>query len=154
VAAALEPERERRTITAAQLAEAVRVHIDVTGGGDQLASLLERWKGALERTVKRAPHPQQPDTIDADSLAGRALHTLRYEEVALAFDDEAPTDGPTLEAHALPSDPSVLAAMPLVPEEVFLPEEILIAMPLTAEPVEFVPVPAPAPAPGMMVPSM
>jgi hypothetical protein len=40
--------------------------------------------------------------------------TLRYEEVALAFDDEPAAESPTFEAHALPSDPSALAALPLV----------------------------------------
>ena len=117
VARALEPERERRSITAAELAEVVRAHVDVGAGWLELASLLERWKGALEKTVKRAPQPQQPDTMDADSSGGRAASTLRYEEVALAFDDDAPADGPTFEAHALPSDPRVLAALPLAEEE-------------------------------------
>jgi hypothetical protein len=42
---------------------------------------------------------------------------LRYEEVALAFDEEPPEDGPTFEAHALPSNPAILAALPLANEE-------------------------------------
>ena len=113
VARALEPERDRRTITAAQLADAVRAHFDVGAGWTQLASLLERWKGALERTVKRTRMRRWPTALDASSSAVALPHTLRYEEVALAFDDEGPVDGPTLEAHALPSDPAVLVAMPL-----------------------------------------
>ena len=117
VAKALEPERERRTITAAELAEVVRAHFDVGAGWIELASLLERWKPTLERSVRRA-QPSLPDaTGDADSSGHRSAETLRYEEVALAFDDEPPEDGPTVEAHALPSDPAVLAAMPLAEEE-------------------------------------
>ena len=153
VAAALEPERERRTITAEQLAAAVRAHIDVTGGEEELALLLERWKGALERTVKRTVHPPLAETLDASSLAGRAAHTVRYEEVALAFDDEAPVDGPTLEAHALPSDPSVLTAMPRVPEELLISMPLVpAALPMAAPPVaEASPVPTPLPPEGSPV---
>ena len=110
VAQALEPEREHRSITAAELAEVVRAHVDVRAGWIELATLLESWKGALERTVKRAA----ADTTQ--SSGSRAAETIRYEEVALAFDEVDP-DSPTFEAHALPSDPAMLAALPLVNEE-------------------------------------
>lgn len=110
VARALEPDRERRTITAAELAETVRAHMDVRAGWTELATLLESWKGALERTVKRV-------TADTTESSGsRAADTIRYEEVALAFDEVDP-DSPTFEAHALPSDPAILAALPLANEE-------------------------------------
>jgi serine/threonine-protein kinase len=138
VAQALEPERERRTITAGELADVVRAHIDVSAGWLQLASLLERWKGALERTVKRTQQSPPVDTISADT-GGRVDNTLRYEEVALAFDDDAPADGPTFEAHALPSDPAVLAAMPLAEQE-----------PLVESPIP-PPAPLPTPAPSVVV---
>jgi serine/threonine protein kinase len=111
VARALEPEREHRTITAAELAETVRAHIDVGTGWTKLAMLLESWKGALERTVKRASAAET-----TESSRSRAAETIRYEEVALAFDEVDP-DSPTFDAHALPSDPTVLAALPLVYEE-------------------------------------
>src|ERR1700737_2704215 len=55
MARALEPEAIRRTITAAELADIVRVHVDVDAGRGELAGLLERWKATLERTVQRAP---------------------------------------------------------------------------------------------------
>ena len=118
----------------------VRAHIDVSAGWLQLASLLERWKGALERTVKRSTKAQQPETTTADS-GDRVANTLRYEEVALAFDDDAPADGPTFEAHALPSDPAVLASMPLADEE-----------PLVESPVPPpAPIPTPPPPPAVVV---
>ncbi len=105
VAVALRVEPSERTSTAAKMAEIVRASIDVQGGQVELAELLTRWKPALERTVKRSS--------DAESTTGRAAHTLRYEEVALAFDeDDVPVDGPTFEAHALPSDAAILAALP------------------------------------------
>jgi hypothetical protein len=108
VARALEPEREHRTISATELAVVVRAHFDVGAGWTELASLLERWKGALERSVKRA-QPVAEATLDSESSGQRSANTLRYEEVALAFDDDASPDGPTFEAHALPSEASLKA---------------------------------------------
>lgn len=99
IAQALEPDPARRTMTAAELVDVVRAHADVAAGQRELAVLLESWKGALTRAVKR-PH-------EADSgHDGTPLEsTLRYDELALAFDEEAPPDAPTFEAHALPSEP-------------------------------------------------
>jgi serine/threonine protein kinase len=109
---ALEPDVERRTLGADAMAQAVRAHFDVGAGWLELAGLLERWKPALERTVKRAGDATQ------SSGSGRGAHTLRYEEVALAFDDDAAdADGPTFEAHALPSDATLLAHLPLAGRE-------------------------------------
>jgi serine/threonine-protein kinase len=159
VAAALEPERERRKITAHELAEAVRVHVDLGEGRAQLALLLERSKGALERAVRRKE--------TGDSSGRRPAMTMRYEEVALAFDDP-PEDGPTFEAHALPSDPSVLAAMPpvaqegaenegtegpaptpaLAPTPMPAPTPAPTLAPTPAPAPTLAPTPAPAPAPG------
>lgn len=102
---ALATEPEMRDVTAAKMAEIVRANVDVRAGQVELADLLARWKPALERTVKRA---------DVDSTTGKVAHTLRYEEVALAFDeDDVSLDGPTFEAHALPSDAALLAALPV-----------------------------------------
>jgi serine/threonine protein kinase len=141
VASALEPERDRRNVTAAQLADVVRANVDVGAGWIQLASLLERWKSPLERTVRRAQVPHRAETLEAEGSGPRAELTLRYEEVALAFDDDAPADSPTFEAHALPSDPGRLAAMPVTDDE-----------PLIESPV---PPPAPlaTPAPQPVAPS-
>jgi serine/threonine-protein kinase len=107
---ALEPEADRRTIGAEQLAEAVRAHVDVRAGWLELASLLEQWKDALARSVKRTAAGE--GTQSSSGASGRSAHTLRYEEVALAFDDDASPDGPTFEAHALPSQSSLLAHPP------------------------------------------
>ncbi len=107
VACALEPEAERRTITAGELADVVRSHFDVEAGRIELAGLLERWKPTLERTVKRSS-----DRASESFPGARADHTLRYDEVALAFDDDVPSDGPTFEAHAFPSDAAALGALP------------------------------------------
>jgi serine/threonine protein kinase len=106
VARALEPESIRRTITAGELADAVRAHIDLGAGWLELAALLEQCKSDLHRGVKRSPGG---DLTESDRVA----HTMRYEEAALAFDDEASPDGPTFEAHALPSDPTLMAPLPL-----------------------------------------
>jgi serine/threonine-protein kinase len=108
VGRALEPEREMRTIKASELAAVVSEHVDVRAGWLELATLLENGKSALERSVKRATGGEQ-----TRSSGARVESTLRYEEVALAFDDEPAPEGPTFEAHALPSDPRALAALPL-----------------------------------------
>jgi serine/threonine protein kinase len=110
IARALEPDPTRRTITAAELADAVRAHADVSAGQRDLAALLESWRPALARTVKR---PHEPDS---GHDGGAAAHTIRYEEAALAFDEEPPHDAPTVEAHALPSEPALDAPADSVPE--------------------------------------
>jgi serine/threonine protein kinase len=108
VARALEPVRERRTIRAGELADVVRAQVDVGSGREELAMLLDSWRGALERAVRRV------SAADKTPASGAIPeHTLRYEEVALAFDDDVGADRPTVETHALPSDPSALAALPL-----------------------------------------
>src|SRR5262249_48590154 len=47
------------------------------------------------------------------SATGEGLrdHTLQYEEMALAFEDEAALDSPTFDAFALPADPASLDAI-------------------------------------------
>jgi len=111
VARALEPDPALRTIGAAEFADSVRAHVDVGAGWLELAALLESWKDALERAARRA------SPGDATQSSHRGLHTLRYEEVVLAFDDEPSPDGPTFEAHALPSDAGHLAHLPLAERE-------------------------------------
>jgi serine/threonine protein kinase len=124
VARALEPEPARRTISAAELAGAVRAHVDVGSGWLELAALLEGWKGALERTVKRSLSGERPGEHPGErsgertESSDRASHTVRYEEVALAFDDEPSPDGPTFEAHALPSGAEVPGTLPLAESDV------------------------------------
>jgi serine/threonine-protein kinase len=112
VARALEPEPAQRTIGAADLATVVREHVDVRAGWLELSGLLDGWKGALERTVKRSP--SFTSASERTPASGSPVEsTLRYEEVALAFDEEPAQDSPTFQAHALPSDPRALAALPL-----------------------------------------
>jgi serine/threonine-protein kinase len=114
---ALEPERAQRTISAAELAEIVRKSMNVSEGERDLALLLEGWHGALEKTVRRAMPEEGLGGETSDSVSSqRAAHTLRYEEVALAFDEDIPDDGPTFEAHALPSDDAPPASMPSAPD--------------------------------------
>jgi serine/threonine protein kinase len=104
IATALQPEPADRRMTAAQLAEVVREHIDVGAGWTELSTLLERWKGPLEKTVRRVT---AGDSTTDSSSGHRAAYTLRYEEVALAFDDDASHEGPTVDAYAFPSEPAV-----------------------------------------------
>ncbi len=109
VARALEADPQRRTLGAKEFSEVIRAHVDVAAGVGELSALLERWKPALERAVKRGK------THESDAGA-RAENTMRYEEAALAFDDDPPLDSQTYEAHALPSEPVIaLGPAPLEP---------------------------------------
>ena len=125
VSSALEPDPLRRRIGAADFAAIVREHIDVDDGRAELAELLGRWKNALERSVKR-----QDPTTDGNDSADRAAHTMRYEEVALAFDEEeVAADGPTFEAHALPSDSSLLVAPPASEDDILALDSVAPPLP-------------------------
>ena len=104
ISLALESDPERRTISAEQLAKALCDNVDVRAGAKELQTLLARWKPGLERAIKRGSEG------DSDTSGRRLEHTLRYEEVALWVDDESPLDGPTFEAHALPSESELRAA--------------------------------------------
>jgi serine/threonine protein kinase len=144
VARALEPEVDRRTIGAAELADAVRANVDVESGSSELAELLDRWKPVLERSVRRAQE-QSSESSDA-----RAEHTLRYEEVALAFDDDVGHESQTYEAHALPSDPAMLAALPLA-ERAESPSSAAPLLSTTAPPMGPNAAPEPPPSPPRLM---
>jgi serine/threonine protein kinase len=97
VTAALVPEARDRTIRAEELAAEVKRSVDVDRGHVELADLLERWRAALDRPGATG------STSSTDSSANHKHATLNYEEVA-AMDDGPPSDGPTLDIHALPGD--------------------------------------------------
>jgi serine/threonine protein kinase len=97
MARALEADPERRTIDAAELAAVVRAEMEVDAGAKDLAVLLERWKPAIERTVKRG-RPVEPE-----APRRKLDRTMRYEDAALAFDEEELSEEATYEAHALPT---------------------------------------------------
>ena len=107
VARALEPDGEKRTITAEEFRAVVRANVDVAAGHLELAELLTRWRSALVKSVTREREDVSSDAGPADP------HTSRYEEVALAFTDEGLIDGPTAEEYSLPSDAAILATLPI-----------------------------------------
>jgi serine/threonine-protein kinase len=120
---ALEPEAERRTITAEELRAIVRAGIDTDSGLIELGDLLTRWRPSLVKTVAREGEPAAkatsaaPTALDettSNSGEGREGHkTGRYDEAALAFDEEGALDGPTFETYSLPSDAAILATLPI-----------------------------------------
>ncbi|HEV3193601.1 MAG TPA: serine/threonine-protein kinase [Polyangiaceae bacterium] len=105
ISLALESDPQRRTISAELLAVVVRDKVDIRAGARELRTLLGRWKPALERAIKRGA-----GGTDTESSGRKLEHTLRYEEAALWVDDESPLDGPTFEAHALPSESELRTA--------------------------------------------
>jgi serine/threonine-protein kinase len=103
IARALEPDADKRTITAEELRGIVRGAIDTEKGHVELGELLGRWREPLVKTVAR----------DTSSKRGDAPATDEYGEAALAFDDEAALDGPTVETYSLPSDAAIFATLPI-----------------------------------------
>ena len=63
---------------------------------------------------------------ETTSSGGDGHKTGRYDEAALAFDDEGVLDGPTFETYSLPSDAAILATLPVE-------GGIEVAMPTTAD---------------------
>ncbi|MGO9712612.1 MAG: serine/threonine-protein kinase, partial [Polyangiaceae bacterium] len=117
IARALEPEVEKRTITAEELRTIVRGGIDTDSGHVELGDLLTRWRPQLVETLARDGDPAHGtsrsslDHSSTNSADGRK--TGNYEEAALAFDDEGPLDGPTFETYSLPSDAAIRATLPV-----------------------------------------
>jgi serine/threonine protein kinase len=118
IARALEPEAERRTITAEELRAIVRAGIDTETGHVELGEMLARWRPALVKTIARE---------ESTSQGGEGHKTGRYDEAALAFDDEGVLDGPTFETYSLPSDAAILATLPI-------DGAIEVAMPVASAP--------------------
>src|SRR5580658_9555005 len=103
VTAALAPERAERIIRAEELAAEVRESMDTDRGHTELAELLRMWRGAFVRN--------SPDAASStDSLASQRQLTMNYEQVA-AMDDEPSSEGPTLQAHALPGGEDLWGAL-------------------------------------------
>jgi serine/threonine protein kinase len=116
IALALEPEAEARAITADELRAIVRSSVDCDAGRAELGELLEKWRPALVESVAHGARD------DSDSRDREGEGTSRYEEAALAFDDEGVLDGPTFETYSLPSDAAILATLPVDgPLEVAMP---------------------------------
>ena len=107
VARALEPEAEKRTISAEELRNIVRSSIDTESGHVELGELLGRWRPSLVKTIARDESTSHSD----EGAEGHA--TGNYEEAALAFDNEGILDGPTFETYSLPSDAAILATLPV-----------------------------------------
>ena len=124
IARALEPEAEKRTITAEELRAIVRASIDTESGNVELGELLGRWRPSLVKTLARDDSPSRSDEGGGRDEVHR---TGRYEEAALAFDSEGVLDAPTFETYSLPSDAAILATLPV-------DGMLEVAMPQTAAP--------------------
>ena len=110
VASALEPEAEKRTISADELRSVVRASVDTESGHVELGELLRRWRASLGKTVARE------ETTSPSDDGGEGHKTGKYDEAALAFDNDAGPgvlDGPTVETYSLPSSAAILATLPV-----------------------------------------
>jgi hypothetical protein len=119
VSQALEPNPDLRTIGAGEFATIVRAQMDIQGGPGELRAILERRRPALERSVRPSG--------EGDASPQTRNNTQRYEEAALAFDEQPPLDAPTYVAHALPSDVTQDAAgdTATIEPETALPPDLL-----------------------------
>lgn len=92
---ALVADQTARTIAAADLAEVVRAHFDLTAGKEALATLLGRWQEPLTRSV--SPWEKRASVHDlAAVLEAQALSTEADPALALTLADERPSsDGVT-----------------------------------------------------------
>lgn len=94
---ALEPDPARRLVSAADFAAKIVAHLDLRDGEEDLSALLRRFRPAIEKTLRRGRG------VDGEGHRAKLEHTMRYEEAALAFDEEARLDERTFETHALPA---------------------------------------------------
>ncbi|HEY2509606.1 MAG TPA: serine/threonine-protein kinase [Polyangiaceae bacterium] len=138
IAASLEPDPEKRTLSADELRTRIRGNIDVESGHAELGELLARWRGALVKTLARGDE----STSHSGSGSGDGHRiTSEYGEAALAFDDEGVLDGPTFETYSLPSDAAILATLPIEG-----PLELAMPSPPSTEPASDSVRPPPPPA--------
>jgi hypothetical protein len=105
---ALAPEPEQRTVTAQELADAVRAGFDLPRGKAALVKLLERWREPLEKSMtpweKRASmHDGVVETTE-----------LREGTLALATADDRPSSD-ALVTNARPDEPWAKDAKDAVP---------------------------------------
>ena len=112
IARALEPEAEKRTISAEELRAIVRANVDTESGQIELGVLLGRWRPSLVKTIARDEATSRSKSGSEEDAEDRHK-TGNYEEAALAFDNEGVLDGPTFETYSLPSDAAILATLPV-----------------------------------------
>jgi serine/threonine protein kinase len=99
---ALEPDREKRTITADKLLAAVRAEVDVAQGRAALAKLLGRWRDGLESSVT----PWERRASIPDEVPEEETGLMKAGTLALAVADERPSDGALVGAgDASPDEP-------------------------------------------------
>jgi eukaryotic-like serine/threonine-protein kinase len=87
--AALEPDREKRTITADALLAAVRTSGEAATSKAALAKLLGRWREPLETSLT----PWERRASMADDLPEEEAGMLEAGALSLAMPDERPSDG-------------------------------------------------------------
>lgn len=113
---ALEPDREKRTISAEKLLGHVRPHADATKGKAALAKLLGRWREPLESSV--TPWERRGSMSDEVPEEERGL--MKAGTLALATADECSSDGALVSGEAAPDEPWKKEKGSIPPEETAL----------------------------------
>lgn len=89
---ALEPDRDKRTMTAQKLLEVVRANTDVAQGKELTAKLLNRWREALESSVT----PWERRASIPDDVPEEAEGLMKPGTLALWVADDRPSDSSLL----------------------------------------------------------
>jgi serine/threonine protein kinase len=98
---ALEPDREKRKVTADDLLTALRASVDTSQGKAALAKLLGRWREALETQVT----PWERRASIPDDVPDEETGLLKPGALALSTPDERPSDSHVLGASDVSSEP-------------------------------------------------
>src|SRR5262249_4614156 len=100
--AALEPDREKRKITADELLGAVRANVDLAQGKAALAKLLGRWREQLET---QQVTPWERSASIPDDVPDEETGVLKRGALALAMPDERPSDAALVSASDALNEP-------------------------------------------------
>lgn len=98
---ALEPDRDKRTITAEKLLAIVRASMDLAQGKAALAKLVGRWKEPLETSVT----PWERRASIPDDVPDEETGLLKPGALALAIADERPSDSALVGAEKVTDEP-------------------------------------------------
>lgn len=107
--AALEPDREKRTVTAEKLLASVRAHVDIDEGRAALVKLLDRWRAPLEASVT----PWERRASIPDQAPEAAIALMSPGTLALAAADERPSVAALIGGEAEQGEPWQRDGMPV-----------------------------------------
>jgi hypothetical protein len=116
VDAALQPDRDKRDMTADKLLAVVRPEVDAAKGKAALAKLLTRWRDPLEASLT----PWERRASMSDAVPEEEAGLMKAGTLALATPDERPSDGALVSGEAIALDEPWKKKSSVAPEETAL----------------------------------